>query len=131
MITVDGKEYNVEVTDLGLDVEFMYKYAERTERFDLQYELGAVYFNQNITFGMVSSDNTDFVELFKLLSTRSAIDSGTGHNVEIWTPMGKMTFLMYPNKLTLNLKKLEMGTKRTWWQGFTVKFIAVKPVESW
>ena len=131
MITVDGKEYNVEVTDLGLDVEFMYKYAERTERFDLQYELGAVYFNQNITFGMVSSDNTDFGELFKLLSTRSAIDSGTGHNVEIWTPMGKMTFLMYPNKLTLNLKKLEMGTKRTWWQGFTVKFIAVKPVESW
>lgn len=131
MITVDGKEYNVEVTELGLDVEFMYKYAERTEQYDLQYELGAVYFNQNITFGMVSSGNADFVSLFKLLSTRSSIDSGTGHNVEIWTPMGRMTFLMYPNKLTLNLKMIEAGINRTWWQGFSVKFIAVKPVESW
>ena len=131
MITVDSKEYNVEVTELGLDVEFMHKYAERTEQFDLQYELGAVYFNQSLTFAMVSTDNEDFVKLFELLSTRSTIDLGTGHNVEIWTPMGKMTFLMYPNKLTLNLKMIEAGANRTWWQGFTVKFIAVKPVESW
>lgn len=131
MITVDGKEYNVEVTELGLDVEFMYKYAERTEQFDLQYELGAVYFNQSLTFATVSTDNEDFVKLFKLLSTRSTIDLGTGHNVEIWTPMGRMTFLMYPNKLTLNLKMIEAGINRTWWQGFAVKFIAVKPVESW
>ncbi len=131
MITVDGREYNVEVTELGLDVEFMYKYAERTEQFDLQYELGAVYYNQNLTFGTVSTDNTDFVQLFRLLSTRSSIDSGTGHNVEIHTPLGKMTFLMYPNKLTLKLKMLEAGRNASWWQGFTVKFIAVKPVESW
>lgn len=131
MITVDGKVYDVEVTEIGLDVEFMYKYAERTERFDLQYELGAVYYNQNITFGTVSTDNADFVKLFRLLSTRSDIDSGTGHNVEIQTPLGKMTFLMYPNKLTLNMKAMEPGRNATWWQGFSVKFIAVKPVESW
>lgn len=131
MIAVDGREYNVEVTEIGLDVEFMYKYAERTERFDLQYELGAVYFNQNLTFGTVSTDNKDFVDLFQLLSTRSSIDLGTGHNVEIQTPLGKMTFLMYPNKLTLNLKMIESSRNTTWWQGFTVKFIAVKPVESW
>ena len=131
MITVDGREYNVEVIDVGLDVEFMYKYAERTERFDLQYELGAVYYNQNLTFGTVSTDNPDFVQLFRLLSTRSNIDSGTGHNVEIFTPLGKMSFLMYPNKLTLNLKKIDPGRNVTWWQGLTVKFIAVKPVESW
>lgn len=131
MITVDGRGYNVEITEIGLDVEFMYKYAERTEKFDLQYELGAVYFNQTLTFGTESTDNKDFVELFRLLSTRSSIDSGTGHNVEIHTPMGKMTFLMYPNKLTLKLKMIEPGNSATWWQGFSVKFIAVKPVESW
>lgn len=43
MIKVDGKEYNVDVTELGLDVEFIYKYAQRTENFELKYELGAVY----------------------------------------------------------------------------------------
>lgn len=51
MIKVDGKEYNVDVTELGLDVEFIYKYAQRTENFELKYELGAVYYNQQITFG--------------------------------------------------------------------------------
>lgn len=43
MIVIDGKEYNVDVTDIGLDVEFIYKYAERTESFEMKYELGAVY----------------------------------------------------------------------------------------
>ena len=130
MILVDGRQYDVDVTAVGLDVEFMYKYAERTERFDLQYELGAVYFNQSLTFGTMCTDNQDFVGLFRLLSTKSTIDQGTGHNVELWTPLGKMTFLMYPNKLTINLLKQEMSGS-TWWTGMTVKFIAVKPVESW
>lgn len=130
MILVDGRQYDVDITAVGLDVEFMYKYAERTERFDLQYELGAVYFNQSLTFGTMCTDNQDFVDLFRLLSTKSTIDQGTGHDVELWTPLGKMTFLMYPNKLTVNLLQTEMSGN-TWWTGMTVKFIAVKPVESW
>jgi hypothetical protein len=128
-IKVDGKTYNVSVTSVDLETEFIYKYAERTEDFKLNYELGAVYHNQSLTFGVMDSNNTDFVNLYKLLSTKSTIDDGTGHNVEIWTPMGKMSFLMYPNSLQVSLKK-ERGNK-TWWSGFTVKFIAVEPVESW
>lgn len=129
MIAVDGKEYAVDVVDIGLDVEFIYKYAERTDDFGLKYELGAVYYNQTLTFGTESTDNKDFVALFKLLSTKSSIDNGTGHNVVIHTPLGDLTFLMYPNKLSLNMKMLDRGA--TWWSGFTIKFIAVKPVESW
>lgn len=131
MITVDGKDYDVDVVDIGLDVEFMYKFAERTENFDLKYELGAVFYNQSLTFGSASSDNPDFAALFRLLSTRSSIDAGTGHNVAIWTPLGKLTFLMYPNKLSLKLLHNEISRKATWWTGFTVKFIAVRPIESW
>jgi len=131
MIKLDGKEYKVEVTELGLDVEFMYKYAERTENFDLQYELGAVFFNQSLTFGVQNTENEDFTALFKLLSTKSSVDKGTGHNLEIWTPLGKMTFLMYPNKLSLNLKRIDFGRGTTYWSEFNVKFIAVKPMESW
>lgn len=128
MIIVDGRQYNVSVTDVGLDTEFIFKYAERTEDFKLNYELGAVYHNQSLTFGVEDTDNGDFVDLYKLLSTKG-IDNGTGHNVEIWTPMGKMTFLMYPNKLSVKMK-YEKGNK-TWWSGMTINFIAVKPVESW
>ena len=131
MITVDGREYDVYVTDLGLDEEFINKYAERTENYEMQYELGAVYYNQSITFGTSSSDNLDFKELFQLLSTKSSIDEGTGHNVEIWTPLGKMTFMMYPNKLSLKLLLLDKNNENSWWTGFTVTFIALKPIERW
>lgn len=130
MITVDGRLYNVDVTEVGLDVEFIYKYAERTENFELSYELGAVYYNQSLTFGTSGTRNADFVELFSLLSSKSKIDSGTGHNVEILTPLGRITFLMYPDKLSLNLVHLGKD-EESWWSGFTVKFIAVKPVERW
>lgn len=129
MIEVDGRNYNVDITALGLDVEFMYKYAERTETYELSYELGAVYFNQSITFGCLGSDNQDFKDLFKLLSTKSNIDAGTGHNVRVITPLGAMTFLMYPDKIKVDL--LMESKTQTWWTGMNVSFIAVKPVESW
>lgn len=129
MIKIDGKEYNVAVTEVGLDVDFMYKYAERTEDFALNYELGAVFYNQSLKFGVEGTNNADFVKLMQVLSTKSTVDNGTGHNVEIWTPFGKLTFLMYPNKLTMKLYKER--NRETWWTGTEVKFIAVKPVESW
>lgn len=131
MIVLDGKEFNVDVTDINLDVEFVYKYAERTENYEMQYELGAVYYNQSITFGTSGTENPDFEELFRILSTKSSIDEGTGHNVAIWTPLGRLTFMMYPNKLSLQMLHYDKNRENTWWTGFTVKFIALKPIESW
>lgn len=131
MINIDGKKINVDVTDIGLDVEFVYKYAERTENFELQYELGAVYYNQSITFGTSCTDNPDFQELFRILSAKSSIDEGTGHDVVIWTPIGRMSFLMYPNKLSLKMIQYDPKTENTWWNGLNVSFIAVKPAERW
>ena len=77
MITIDGKELDVDVTEIGLDVEFVYKYADRTENSEMQYELGAVYYNQSLTFGTSCTDNPDFQELFRIVSTKSSIDEGT------------------------------------------------------
>lgn len=131
MITVDDREFNVDVTDIGLDVEFVYKYAERTENYEMQYELGAVYYNQSLTFGTSCTDNPDFVELFQILSTKSSIDEGTGHNVVIMTPLGNLTFQMYPDKLSLKMLLMDKNSGDSWWTGFTVKFIALKPAESW
>ena len=45
MIKIDGKQYDVPITELGLDVEFQYKFAERNEKYELNYELGAVFYN--------------------------------------------------------------------------------------
>lgn len=126
MIVVDGKKYDVIVNEVDLDTEFVYKYAERMKDFSLKYELGAVYFNQSITFG-IGKNNSDFSELWDLLSDKG-IDNGTGHNVQIWTPIGKLTFLMYPNGV--KVKMLREKGDDTWWTGMQVKFIAVKPARS-
>ena len=124
MIVVDGKTYDVSVVEVNLDTNFIYKYATRNENYDLLYELGGVFFNQSITFG-IGKSNSDFSELWDILSDKSSIDAGTGHNVQIWTPMGKMTFLMYPDTISVKLVR-EKGTS-TWWSGMSVKFIGVKP----
>ena len=39
MIKIDGKQYDVPITELGLDVEFQYKFAERNEKYELNYDL--------------------------------------------------------------------------------------------
>lgn len=126
-VMVDGTIYQVDVTDVDLDTEFIYKYAERTEDMSLNYELGGIFFNQSLTFG-IGQSNTDFATLWDLLSKKSSIDSGTGHNVQIWTPIGKLTFLMYPN--SVNCKLFKEADGETWWSGMTVKFIGVKPARS-
>lgn len=127
MIIVDGITYNVDVIDVDLDTEFQYKYADRMEDYALNYELGAIFFNQSLVFGTDSS-KSDLAKLWDVLSSKSTVDKGTGHNVQIWTPIGKLTFLMYPNKVNIKLFR-EYGSQ-TWWTGMTVKFIAVKPARS-
>lgn len=126
MIKVDGKEFDVNVTEVGLDTNFIYKYAERTKSYEMKYELGAIFFNQSLTFGIGKSD-TDFSKLWDLLSSKG-VDGGTGHNVQIWTPIGKLTFLMYPDKVTVRL--IHETKNDTWWNGMQVTFIAVKPSRS-
>lgn len=126
MIKIDGREYDVELTEVNLSTEFLYKYAERTRSYELKYELGAVFFNQSLVFGPGKS-GTDFSDLWDTLSDKG-IDGGTGHNVEIWTPIGKLTFLMYPGGI--NVKMICDVRNDTWWNGMKVDFIAVKPARS-
>ena len=76
----------------------------------------------------------DFVELVQLLSKKSSLDNGTGHKVTVWTPMGRMKFLMYPNKLSMKMKSVtnrDSENECTKWASLKVKFIAVTPVERW
>lgn len=129
MILVDGVIYNVDVTDVKLDTDFIYKFAERTEDMSLNYELGGIFFNQSIVFG-TGTNTSDMSRLWDVLSSKSTIDSGTGHNVQIWTPIGPLTFLMYPDKVTIQMLSQSKDGNTTWWTGMSVKFIGVKPARS-
>lgn len=124
-IFVDGVGYDLNVTNITLDTEFLYKYAERTEDFSLSYELGAIYLNQEITLGTEDEGNEDFVKLWKVLSSKSTIDNGTGHEVRILTPAGYLNCLMYPNSVNLNFQRYDSLHPK--WKGLKVKFIMVNP----
>lgn len=127
---IDGIGYKLNVSSVKLDTEFLYKYAERTENLNLVYELGGIFLNQEITLGTEDSNNEDFLKVWDILSKTSNVDGGTGHNVRIFTPMGYMTFLMYPNSVTLSLNRARLNNGSlagTSWQSMTVKFIAIKP----
>lgn len=127
MIKVDGRNYDVVITEVNLSTEFIYKYAERTRSYELKYELGGIFFNQSLTFGPGES-GTDFSDLWNLLSSKGN-DGGTGHSVEIWTPIGKLTFQMYPGNISVKMMPGGQGG-RTWWNGMKVDFISVKPARS-
>lgn len=128
MVEIDGRKWDVSIEAVGLDTEFLYKYAERNEAFDMIYELGAIFLNQSLTFGQGKS-GTDFAELWNYLSSRSTVDGGTGHNVKIWTPIGKLSFIMYPDKLHIDLVHIkgDEDDADSWWSGLKITFTALKP----
>lgn len=127
MILVDGIYYNVNITECNLSTNFVYKFAERTEDMKLNYELGGVFFNESITIGFGKSA-ADFRTLWNVLSSRSTIDNGTGHNVQIWTPMGKMTFTMYPENFTVKMLQDDGGNGM--WTAMVLNFIGTEPARS-
>ena len=122
MIKIDDIMYDVDIVDLDLDVEFIYKYAERLSDGTLHSEISSVFFNQSITFGK-GQNNTDFMYLFNKLSELIEY-----HAVEIYTPAVVGRFNMYCSNVKLKMIKEKLSN--TYWEGMTVKFIACNPVRS-
>lgn len=117
---MDGVTYNVDITNVQIEGEFLYKYANRTQNGDFQSE-GLGYFeNQSLTFS--GGPSSDFVALYQALTQLQA-DGTFNHEVELYSPLGKYNFDMYPNRLPISLDKIS-GTD-TWWGEMSVKFTAV------
>lgn len=118
---MDGKTYNVNITEYIPDGEFLYKYAERTENGDLKSE--AIGYFQNLTITFSDSSDSDFADLYNDLKTIQP-DGTTNHEIEFINPVETINQLMYPNQLTTPIIRLRQGTN-SFWGEMKVKFIAV------
>lgn len=124
-ITVDGTLYNVEIDEIDIEGEFLYKYAERVISGEFKSEAIGFFENQSLTFR--GDNNSDFVALYEELSTLNA-EGNFNKSVEVFSPIGKYSFDMYPDKLFVKMKRYVDGNGSDWWGDCKIKFIAVNKV---
>ncbi len=120
--TMDGRTYNIDITSYRPSGEWLDKYGNRSEQTgSLKYETIGYFENLEITFK--GDNNQDFADLYEDLKTVQP-DGTRNHDVEMITPLGTYTRLMYPGPLEMPLIRLRPGTNNFWGE-MTVKFIAV------
>ncbi|MFV0414003.1 MAG: hypothetical protein ACK5L3_12195 [Oscillospiraceae bacterium] len=119
MIQIDGITYNVPVAELTRKAEFLDKYAERTERGDLERELIGVYFNYQLKFG----DTTDMVEYARLWNKLTEPEEF--HTVVVPDENGAFVFKAYFSNVAD--KMLLFYKQKNYFNDLTVNFIAKSP----
>ncbi len=122
MITIDGIDYNVPISELALTADFLDRYAQRTESGDLERSLIGVYFNQSMTFGF-GNEKGELGRLFDKLTEPVEF-----HDISVYTPMGKLDFKAYFSNIQTSMVKLRPNDSH--WTGLTVNFIAKAPSRS-
>ncbi len=124
-IVVNGTTYNVDINEININGEFLYKYAERVLSGDFKSEAIGFFENQSITFQ--GDNNSDFVSLYQELSTLNS-EGNYNKTIEVFSPLGKYNFEMYPNSLNAKMKRLGTGLIKSWWAEMSIKFTAVSKV---
>jgi hypothetical protein len=119
-ITVNGVEYDVELMEIKIQGDFLYKYFERTQSGDTKTEAIGFFENQVLGFGY-KPDN-DFVALYEELSTKNS-EGNYNKTIEVFAPTGIYTFEMYPDMLHIDMKRLE-DDDTAWWGVMLVTFTA-------
>jgi len=119
-IVVEGVAYDVELNKISIQGDFLYKYAERLQNGDFRSESIGFFENQVLSFGF-NLDN-DFIALYNELSTKNT-EGNYNKSIEVFSPLGVYTFNMYPDKLHLDMKRLNSDDS-AWWGEMTVKFTA-------
>ena len=119
-IKINGVTYNVNIIDLDINGEFLYKYANRVSNGDFKSEAIGYFENQLITFK--GDQDSDFVELYRELAREKA-DGTFNVSIEVFSPLGKYVFDMYPNKLSVKLRHIDKKGQN-WWGEMPVRFIA-------
>lgn len=121
IIKLDGNQYDLFVEGLNINGEFLYKYAERVESGDLESE--AIGFFENQTLTIKGDNDEDFVRFYEYLSTMKA-DGTFNVMTEVFSPVGTYEFLMYPNRLNIDLKLIDKSGSN-WWATMVVTFTAI------
>lgn len=124
MIEIDGVSYDVTVTEVNLDTEFLMKFAERVPGRGIVYEVEGIYLNQSFSLG-VGSEKDDMGKVWDMLSSFTP-NRDINHTILLHTPVGRLRVLMYPSRISIKLVK--QTDDNSYWSGMTVEFIPVKAV---
>lgn len=122
-IEIDSTQFNIPVTILKEDADFLYKYAERTVDGKLHSELIGVYFNYQLTFGR--GTGSDYNDLWEKITEPVEF-----HSVKVPYPdgTGYKTFQAYFSNVSHEIRRVSGTTN--YWEGLTVNFIAQEPARS-
>jgi len=119
ILTIDGITYAVNIIEFAETSEFVDKYAERTENWDLQRELAGIFFNYELTLGEIQ-DQAVMQSLWTKIHEFTEF-----HTVTLPHDTGTQTFVAYVTGCSRNLKKRKSSTNK--WGGTTIKFVAKAP----
>ena len=119
IITIDDNVYAVNIISFTETSEFVDKYANRTEDWELRRELAGIYFHYEIALG--DAQDTDTMEaLYEKLH-----EFAEYHTVTLPHNSGTQTFQAYLTGASRGLKRRMDGANH--WGGFIIGFIAKAP----
>lgn len=118
-IKIDGVMYNVPLVSIKRTADFVDKYAERAENGDLNRELIGVYYNYQMTFGVIDDDAT-YKALFDKLTEPVEF-----HDFSLPTTGGTYSFRGYVSGVSDEIERILADTAK--FSGLTCKFTAKKP----
>ncbi len=119
IITIDGDNFDLNITELKQEGTFVDKSAERTEDWDLQREVAGLFFNYRVKLGDIQDKATAYAFFNKI---SEVVDY---HTVTMPHNDSTLTFRCYVTGVTRNLKKYRAGNNI--WGGYEVRFIAKAP----
>lgn len=118
-IEIDGKMFKIPMVSVKRSADFLDKYAERSEDGDLKRELIGVYFNYQMSFGVIDDDNL-YEELFDKLT-----EPVEYHDFALPTTKGTYRFRGYISSVSDEIEKILSNTAK--FKGLQCKFTAKAP----
>lgn len=118
-ISIDGILYDIPLVSVKRTADFLDKYAERTEDGELKRELIGVYYNYQMSFGVID-DDAAYSALFDRLTEPVEF-----HDFSLPTTGGQFAFRGYVSSVSDEIEKILEDTAK--FKGLQCKFTAKKP----
>lgn len=118
-ISIDGIHFDIPMISLKRTADVLDKYANRTEDGDLKREVIGVYYNYQLSVGVVENQSV-YDALWDKLTEPTEF-----HEITLPTSEGTYTFTGYVSSVSDEYRKIT-PTGATF-QGLTCKFTAKKP----
>lgn len=118
-IKIDGMFFNIPLVSIKRTADVLDKYAKRTEDGDLKREIIGVYFNYQMTIGMINDVDT-YEALWNKLTEPVEF-----HDIELPDLRGTYSFRGYISSVSDEMRKvLDSGVQ---FDGLTCKFTSKTP----